>query len=150
VSNEENENNQLRRIWLALGQMCTLFRLQSGRAWLSRIGPKGVVHQGDGSVLILEARPITLGLGRSNGRAVKGPGDLTGWTSVQVTPEMVGCWVAVYTNIEAKAEEQSFRRPDQKHFISQVQEAGGIAGFAHTPEGALEIVSRYSPVRKSS
>lgn len=146
----KQENDPLRLIWLALGRICVLFRLQSGRAWISGQGPKGVIAQGDGSTLILDARPVTLGFGRPDGKAVPGPGDLTGWTSIQITPGMVGSYVAVYTNIEAKAEEGSHRRPAQKAFIEQIKAAGGIAGFAHTPEMALEIVSSYSPVRKSS
>lgn len=143
------ENDPLRRIWLALGRISILFRLNSGRAWISRSG-KQAIPMDDGSVLIPDARPITLGFADPAGRSIKGPGDLTGYTVIQITPEMVGAYVAVYTNIECKLDEGAKKRPEQKEFICQVREAGGIAGFAHTPEMAIEIVRAYTPVRKSS
>jgi hypothetical protein len=93
---------------------------------------------------------MTLGFGMTNGRAMKGVGDLIGWTSIQVTPDMAGCWIAVFTDIEAKADEDAHRRAEQKNFISQVKSAGGIAGFAHSPEMAVEIVRSYFPVRKKT
>ena len=145
-----SENTPLRRIWLALGRISILFRVHGGRAWVSRDGPRGVIKLDDGSVLIRNPRPMTLGFGMPNGRAVKGPGDLIGWTSIQITPDMVGCWVAVFTDIEAKVDEQAHRRDEQKNFVCQVKAAGGIAGFAHSPETALEIVRGYAPLRKSS
>lgn len=144
-----SENDPLRRIWLGLGRISILFRLNSGRGWISATGKKAI-PMGDGSVLIPDARPITLGLADPAGRSVKGPGDLTGYTSIQITPEMVGAYVAVYTNIECKLDADARKRPEQREFICQVKEAGGIAGFAHTPEMAIEIVRAYTPVRKSS
>lgn len=145
-----SENAVLRVIWLTLGRISILFRLQSGRAWVSREGPKGVIRLDDGSVLIRQPRPITLGFGMPNGRSLKGPGDLIGYTSVRITPEMVGCWVAVFTDIEVKKDAAAHRRKGQENFICQVKAAGGIAGFAHNPEMAREIVRSYSPIRKSS
>jgi hypothetical protein len=144
-----SENAVLRTIWLALGRISILFRVQTGRAWISRDGSRAIPLD-DGSVIIPNARPITLGFGMTNGRAMKGVGDLIGWTSIQITPDMVGCWVAVFTDVEAKADVDARRRAEQKNFISQVKSAGGIAGFAHSPEMALEIVRSYSPIRKSS
>jgi hypothetical protein len=144
-----SENTVLRRIWLALGRISILFRIQTGRAWISADG-SDPIRLDDGAIMILNPRPITLGFGMANGKAMKGVGDLGGYTSMVITPEMVGCWVAVFTSIEIKEDEDSRRRPEQKSFVCQVQAAGGIAGFAHTPEMAIEIVRSYSPIRKSS
>jgi hypothetical protein len=135
-------------VWLALGRISILFRLQTGRAWISADGSKPIRLE-DGSIMIRNPRPITLGFGMPNGRAMKGVGDLVGYTSVQITPEMVGCWVAVFTDIETKVDADAHRHPEQKNFVCQVHDAGGIAGFAHSPEMAVEIVRSYSPIRKS-
>lgn len=144
-----SENTVLRRIWLALGRISILFRIQTGRAWISADGSAPITLD-DGSIILRNPRPITLGFGMTNGRAMKGVGDLGGYTSILITPDMVGCLVAVFTCIEVKEDEDAHRRTEQKNFVCQVQAAGGIAGFAHSPEMAVEIVSGYSPIRKSS
>lgn len=69
-----------------------------------------------------------------------GGSDEIGWTSVIITPEMVGRTVAVFTAIEVKSETG---RPskDQKLFIGSVQRGGGIAGVARSPDDYRAIVS---------
>lgn len=53
-----------------------------------------------------------------------GGSDLIGWTSVEITPEMVGQKVAVFTAIEVKTGKVRVS-PAQKNFLQQVQAAGG-------------------------
>jgi hypothetical protein len=68
-----------------------------------------------------------------------GSSDLIGWTTREITPDMVGKKVAVFTAIEVKTASGA-TRPEQSNFIDRVREAGGIAGVARSPEDAREII----------
>lgn len=68
-----------------------------------------------------------------------GSSDLIGWTTREITPDMVGQKVAVFTAIEVKTASGD-TRPAQVNFIDRVREAGGIAGIARSPEDAREII----------
>lgn len=137
------ENTVQRRVWLGLGVLSRLFRLNTGRAWLSNMGPNGVQKLSDGSVLIKAARSIAIGFAFPNGDPVVGASDLNGWTTITVTPEMVGKKVAVFTAIETKATNGGKKREGQINFCEQVTQAGGIAGFASSPEVAKGIVESW-------
>lgn len=141
-----SESNNQRAIWLAMGWVSRLFRLNTGKGWISALGPKGVHRLKDGSVHIEAARPIPLGFGMPNGDPVVGACDLPGWTEIVITPEMVGCKIAAFTSIEVKSDTGK-PTADQKNWMHQVQTAGGIAGVASTPEEALAIVKNYRPPR---
>lgn len=139
-----SENTVQRRIWLALGAIgTTLFRLNSGRAWMSNLGPKGVQRMSDGSVMIKAARSIALGMAYPNGDSVTGQLDLAGWTTIEITPEMVGRKVAVATFIDAKRSKGGRTSEEQANMVAQVDRAGGIAGIANSPEVAVEIVESW-------
>lgn len=69
-----------------------------------------------------------------------GSGDLIGWTPVIVTPEMVGKKIAIFTSVEIK-EPGKYPKAHQKNWVQQVQQAGGIAGWASSVEQAEEIFS---------
>ena len=142
-----SENTVQRRVWGAVAATTILFRVNTGKAWLSGMGPAGVRRLTDGSVHIQAARPIALGFARPSGDTVVGTPDLIGWTSVLITPDMVGCRVAVYTAIETKRTKGGRTSEDQANFIAQVVKAGGIAGVANTPAVAQSIVADYRPPR---
>lgn len=59
----------------------------------------------------------------------KGSSDIIGWTEIEVTQNMVGHKLAIFTAIEVKGPKG---RPskEQINFIEQVQLAGGIANIA--------------------
>lgn len=63
-----------------------------------------------------------------------GGSDCVGWMSVTVTPEMVGRRVAVFTAIEAKVD--AAVTEEQRNFLRQVSDAGGIALVVRN-EGAI-------------
>jgi hypothetical protein len=140
-----SEANVQKDIWKALGFISRLFRLNTGKGFVSNLGPKGVQWLNDGSVLIKAARPIPLGFGMPNGNPVVGACDLPGWTEVKITPAMVGCKVAVFTSIETKRTSGGRTSDDQKNWMRQVLEAGGIAGVAKSADEAVAIVRDYQP-----
>ena len=143
------EGSVLRSTWLALAKVATtVFRLNTGMAWWSALGPKGVRKLEDGSVHILQARPVSVGLTRPDGKPVVGACDLPGWTEKVITPEMVGCVVAVFTSIETKRTTGGKTSDDQKVWRDAVIRAGGIAGVANSPEAAVEIVKNYKPPKQ--
>lgn len=134
-------------VWLSLARRAvarvTLFRSNSGKGWLSNLGPRGIQRLTDGSIVIKAPRPMGLGLLLTSGDTVPGLSDLTGWTEVEITPEMVGRRVPIFTTIETKESGGGRKRENQINFVQQVQRAGGIAGFATSPEEANEIIDAY-------
>ena len=145
-----SESNVQRLTWAAVAATTILFRINTGRAWLSGMGPSGVRRLTDGSAHLQAARPIALGFSRTNGDPVNGTSDLIGWTPVVVTPAMVGCTVGVFTAIETKKTKDGRTSKDQLNFIDQVRKAGGIAGVANSPDAAKKIIADWAPVRLAS
>lgn len=123
--------------------LCTLFRLNTGRGWISGLGPSGVQRLTDGSVVVKEARPVALGYSLTNGDPVNGAGDLNGWTEIEITPEMVGKRVAVYTSMEIKRTEGGRATTEQKNWKAQIENAGGIAGIVNSVEAAKQVIADY-------
>lgn len=157
-----SENQVLRLAWLAVGRMSRIFRLNSGTGWVPMGGGKahkltmsGFIVLKDGRKIPVQAgdaivpggRPIPLGFGMPNGKPMAGISDLVGWTTIVITADMVGSKIAAFTMIETKSSEDAERRAAQLNAIEQVKAAGGIAGFAHTPEMAVEIVTAFTPIR---
>lgn len=91
-------------------------------------------------------KPFTYGL--PNGSA-----DLVGWTSVKITPEMVGQTLAVFASVEVKPEgwhstpsfENSNRGIAQASWARAVEGAGGRAGRACSIDEALAILRGSMP-----
>lgn len=133
-----------KQIWGGLGNWCRLFRFNSGKGWISGLGPKGVIKLGDGSVLIKAARPVALGMAMTNGDSVPGQSDLGGTTSVIITPEMVGQRIAVSTWIETKRTKGGKVSADQLNFVNQQQALGAVAGIANSVEEAREIIRKWA------
>lgn len=132
-----------RRAWLRVARTSVMFRLNGGMAWLSNLGPKGVLRLVDGSVKILAPRPIPIGLGMVNGKGAAGPGDLIGRTTVFITQAMVGKPVAVFTSLEAKKTGGGKRSDDQVRWDEQTRAAGGISGFFTSEDEAEAIISDW-------
>ena len=139
------ESTVQRNVWLALARRAlarvTLFRANSGKAWLSGGGKVEVDARGTAHVPF--ARPVALGLALTSGDTVPGLSDLAGWTDVVITPEMVGRRIPVFTAIETKESGGGRRRENQINFVQQVQKAGGIAGFAASEQQANEIIEAW-------
>ncbi|ECB1886212.1 hypothetical protein EVG80_15315 [Salmonella enterica subsp. enterica serovar Mississippi] len=130
-----------KKIWARLGFMSTLFRVNTGRAWLSNLGPRGCYKQADGSVIVDAARSIALGFSNPAGEPINGTADLNGWTTVEITPEMVGRKVAIFTSVETKRTEGGRVSAEQKNWHDQITRAGGIAIIANSDKIALDRIT---------
>ena len=90
-----------------------LFRANSGQAWAGKV----LKHAGD-MMTLKNPRPF-------HGMPTGTP-DLIGWTQIEITPEMVGQRVAIFTGIELKTAGVKVT-PAQEKFRSIIEESGGIA-----------------------
>jgi hypothetical protein len=113
-----NEATLMRRIMLAVAKTTVLFRNQSGAY---KAGEQWIRY----------------GLGNPGGS------DLIGWTSIEVTPDMVGKKVAILTALEVKTATGRATK-EQEAFISAVQRAGGLAGIVRSEEDAAKVVANIS------
>ena len=110
-----------------------LFRQNVGQAWVGKVEqgfPGKRVTLGRGDVVIRNARPFHAG--------VAGMSDLGGWVPVQVTADMVGSTVAIYTQVEVKDGARPTK--EQIAWIEAVNKAGGRAGIAHNESELAQIV----------
>lgn len=122
------ETGLVRRILVATSaEDARLFRQNVGMAWVGDIVDRTRTR------LVLENyRPLHAGL-------CEGSSDTIGLSRMLITPDMVGSRVAVFTAIEAKTAKGRVS-PKQKNFIGFVQQFGGIAGVARSPEEAVQII----------
>ena len=77
----------------------------------------------------------------------KGSSDLIGWTTIEITPEMVGRTVAVFTAIEVKSATGRASK-EQKNFIKSIHRCGGIAGVARSLDDAVNVVESFINEKK--
>ncbi|MGE0521270.1 MAG: VRR-NUC domain-containing protein [Reyranella sp.] len=105
-----------------------LFRQPVAHAWVGQF----VERIGD-MVKLRNAQRIFAGL-------CVGSSDIVGWQSVEVTPEMVGSKLAVFTAIEVK-KPRGDRREEQVAFVAAVRKDGGRAGFARSVAEAEAILT---------
>jgi hypothetical protein len=139
----KRESSVQKGIWAKLGFLSVLFRVNTGRAWLSGLGPRGVMRLDDGSVNVAAARPIALGFANPAGEPVNGTADLIGWTSIEITPEMVGQKIAVFTSVETKRTQGGRTSDAQQKWCDQVTKAGGIAFVANSENFAEDTLQKW-------
>lgn len=122
------ESDILKFIHLKMSQLkVILFRSNTGMAYIGK-----VVNKTARRVEIEDPRVLHAGL-------CKGSSDLIGWHSVEVTPEMVGKRVAIFTAIEVKGEDGRLNA-DQKGFIDRITTDGGCAFVARSDQDAVNEV----------
>ncbi len=95
-------------------------------------GPVRLWRNNVGRLLDQQGRPVTFGL-------CPGSADLVGYSTVTVTPDMVGQTVAVFTAVEVKAP-TGRPTPQQTAWLEHIRAAGGRAGIARSVEDAQRIV----------
>lgn len=125
------ERNEQNKILLDLAERhakrVVLFRNNTGMGWAGKL-----IENRHGRVVLENARALHAGL-------VVGSSDLIGWTTVEITPEMVGARVAVFTAVEVKTK-RGKATGQQPHFLARVRECGGFAGIARSIEDVSPIV----------
>lgn len=129
------EKNILNTILLEIGRRqreARIFRNNVGQAWAGEV-VNNYTKDGHRYVVIKNAQPIHIGL-------CTGSSDLIGWYSLEITPEMVGRRVALFTAIEVK---RPGKNPtiEQARFMEAVRASGGIAGVARSPDDAIKIIA---------
>lgn len=72
----------------------------------------------------------------------KGSSDLIGWTTVEVTPDMVGQKIAVFTAVELKTVNDRASK-EQINFVDQVHKAGGLAGIVYNEDDYKKILNKF-------
>lgn len=126
MKKETNIQNSIR---LNLPKNARLFRNNVVRAYQG----KAKRHQDGTTVTIQNVRMIDAGL-------CKGSSDLIGFTSVEITPDMVGQKVAIFTAVEVKTKTGK-PSPEQLNFINLIRTFGGRAGIARNIEDAQKIIN---------
>lgn len=96
---------------------------------VSRIGAR-LFRNNTGMVRQTDGRIVRFGL-------AVGSSDLIGFKTVDITPEMVGHTIAIFTAVEVKTPKGRIT-PAQQAFLVAVQSAGGIGIVARSVEEALE------------
>jgi hypothetical protein len=95
-----------------------VFRNQVGEGYVGKAlrDPEGV--------FLMDARHVRMGL-------FPGSGDLIGWRTLTITPDMVGQPIAQFLSIEVKTPTGKVR-PDQRNWADQITAAGGLAIIARS------------------
>jgi hypothetical protein len=103
-----------------------LFRINAGRGWTGRV----VRHTKD-EITLADPRPFR--------GAPTGFPDIIGWTTITITPDMVGEQVAVAVALEAKSE-RGRATPEQARFIERAAAAGARAAVVRSAGDAARVV----------
>jgi hypothetical protein len=89
-----------------------LFRINAGMGWTGK-----VVKKTAEAIILANPRPLHA--------APPGWPDLFGWSTVEITPSMVGMRIAVAHAVEVKAGKDRMR-PEQQAFRDVLERMGGI------------------------
>jgi len=125
----KQESNIQNTIRLNVPKNARLFRNNVVRGYQG----KAKRHTDGTTVTIEHARIIDAGL-------CKGSSDLIGFTSIEITPDMVGQKIAVFTAVEVKTKTGK-PSTEQLNFIKLIRTFGGRAGIARNIEDAQKIIN---------
>jgi hypothetical protein len=89
-----------------------------------------------GMVRLQNGNMMPIGLGPN------GTGDLIGYLTITITPDMVGRKVAVFSMIESKTSTGTLE-DHQRDRILEVRDAGGISGCARSAEDSERILQAW-------
>ena len=84
-------------------------------------------------MVVRQGRPLHAGL-------CVGSGDLIGYSTIEITPDMVGQRVAVFASVEVKAPKGRVS-PEQAAFAQHIRSVGGLSGIARSVADAELILS---------
>lgn len=119
----------------ALAGRALIFRANVGKAYTSndvlKVPRQMPVVMGPKDILLRNYRPFETGL-------PPGFSDLFGLVAVEITPDMVGQKVAIFTGLEVKDGARVSQL--QRNFINAVNDNGGRAGVVRSVEDAERLV----------
>ena len=131
ANKETNLQNQIRvGIQEQIGSNIRTYRNNTGEAWQGKSSRTSLGH-----VVIENPQRVKYGL-------KKGSSDLIGIYQIEITPEMVGKKIGIFTAIEIKTEKGVVSK-EQKDFINTITKLGGIAGTARSVEDAIGLINDY-------
>lgn len=107
----QDHEKKIDEILLNLPDNERLFKSRAGMGWQGKHTRKGAF------TIIKNAVPFK---GMPDGFP-----DLCGWQSMEITPDMIGSRVAVFTAVEVKTGKQQLK-PEQKRFRDIILRMGGI------------------------
>ena len=129
-TSKEKESDIENEIRLAMPENVRIFRNNTGMGWC------GESHRTKtGDMLIKNPRPLHAGL-------CKGSSDEIGWTTIEITADMVGKKIAVFTALEVKKKTGTARK-EQLNFLNAVIKSGGIAGLVRSAEEAVKLINGW-------
>jgi hypothetical protein len=127
---KESNISQLIRLSVSKSTTAKVFRNNVGTGW---IGKNKRLKSGE--MLIQDPRPLKAGL-------TVGSSDLIGWTVKEITPEMVGKKIAIFTAIEVKKPSGRTSK-EQLNFINNLRADGGIVGVCRSGEEAVDLINKF-------
>lgn len=131
MNKETNLQKQIRvGIQEQIGSNIRTYRNNTGEAWQGKSSRTSLGH-----VVIENPQRVKYGL-------KKGSSDLIGIYQIEITPEMVGKKIGIFTAIEIKTEKGVVSK-EQKDFINTINKLGGIAGTARSVEDAVGLINDY-------
>lgn len=126
------------------GIYCRMFPNEIGTALQGRpqfVSRPGMVKVDKGDVIIRRFQRVPYGL-------LPGSGDRIGWSTITITPEMVGRRVAVFTSAEGKVGSDRMSA-EQRHWHDTVREAGGVSVEVREPGDLAAAVRAFVDGLKS-
>lgn len=130
MAKEKDITNPILKAASKLG--ARLFRQNTGVGYVGR-----TLRRTESTLTLADPRPLHAGL-------CVGSSDIIGWTPIEITPDMVGARVAVFTALEVKTGRLT-ATDEQERFIAAVRSAGGIAGVVRSDTDALSLI--LAPIR---
>lgn len=132
------ETSVLRRLQIQVSPLgWRLFRNLVGGAWMGRVTEERTLDNHGKPLHMVElinAVRVTCGLGT-------GSSDAVGWRPVVITQKMVGQTMAQFVAAELKTLGYKKVTDEQRNFLQQVADAGGLAMIVKEREdGEIEIV----------
>ena len=116
---------------LVLAQHPMMFRNAVG--WGIATSPKAMRRTRDGKILLDHGSPIRYGL-------FPGSGDMIGYKTVTITPDMVGQKIAVFQSIEIKTKGDRLRG-DQRNWNRALLRDGAIAEVWRDTGKTIEVMT---------
>jgi len=106
------ESGRIKRWLLDLPPNRRAFRINAGRGWISN-----KLRWVRNTLVLLDPRPLQAG--------PPGWHDCVGWTTVEITSEMVGQKIAIFTFSEHKQPGEKYRK-EQRELAALLKSMGGI------------------------